>query len=70
MFYYELWKHQNNVYWNDKCNIVVALVYVAKMALEQWAQSQILLRDILHNGSRYDTLAEKWKIANHWLDEN
>ena len=59
MLCYELWKHRNNVYCNDKQSIVAALVYVAKMVLEQWTQSQTPLRDILHNGSRCDTSAEK-----------
>ena len=60
MLCYELWKHRNNVYWNDKCSIVAALVYAAKMALEQWTRSQTSLRDILHNGSCYNTSVEKW----------
>ena len=58
---YELWKHRNNVYWNDKPSTVAALVYAAKMELEQWTESQTSLLDILHNGSCCDTPAEKWK---------
>ena len=61
MLCYELWKHRNNVYWNDKRSTVAALVYAAKMELEQWTQSQTSLLDILHNGSCCDTPAEKWK---------
>ena len=58
IFCYELWKHRN-VYWNDKRSTVAALVSAAKMALKQWTESQTSLRDILHNGSRSDTRAEK-----------